>query len=480
MNVIKSFIRKYRGMQVQARASIWYTICNVLQKGISFIVIPIYIRVLTTEEYGVYTVFQSWRDILIIFATLNLYAGVFTKAMVDFEDDRDVYTSSMQGLSTLVTGAMFIVYICASPTWNRLLDLDLVTMLLLFLYFVFYPALTFWTVRKRVENDYRKMVVVTLLVSVLTPAVSLMLFYGTSLRERAVVWGYLVVQSLFGGYFYVRQFLAGRTFYHRDYWVKALRFNIPLIPHYLSLIILGQADRIMIKEYCGKSDAAIYGLAHQLATVMSIVTNAVNSSFVPWVYDRFKRKRFGDIGGISTKLCVFVAAMTLGLTIVAPEIIRIVGTDEYQAAVWAIPPVALSVYYTFCYGLFCDIEFYYGETHYVMLASVIGAALNIVLNAIFIPRFGFLAAGYTTMVCYFIFMLMHYLFMRRVCRKMDIPLNVFNVPAIAVLTAAITGICLLCIQVYPLMWLRYAVVLVMAAVVIVKRRTIIELLRRNK
>ena len=69
MNIIK----KYNNMAVQAKASIWYTICNFFQKGISFVVVPIYVRLLSTSEYGDWSVFQSWRDILIIFASLNLY-----------------------------------------------------------------------------------------------------------------------------------------------------------------------------------------------------------------------------------------------------------------------------------------------------------------------------------------------------------------------------------------------------------------------
>lgn len=104
---LKSAFNKYRSSPVQMKASLWYAICNILQKGISFIVIPIYVRLLTTSEYGHYSVFISWKDIIIIFATLNLYCGVFTKAIVDYKNDRDRYTSCMQGLSTVITIIVF-------------------------------------------------------------------------------------------------------------------------------------------------------------------------------------------------------------------------------------------------------------------------------------------------------------------------------------------------------------------------------------
>ena len=137
---ISTLIQKYKDSPIQARASIWYTICNILQKGISFLIVPIYVRVLTTAEYGQYSVFQSWKEILIIFATLNLYCGVFTKAMVDYPDDRDQYTSCMQGLTTILTMAMFVIYCVSNPLWEKIMVMDTVTTILMFAYFVFYPA----------------------------------------------------------------------------------------------------------------------------------------------------------------------------------------------------------------------------------------------------------------------------------------------------------------------------------------------------
>ena len=126
---------QYKNMSVQARASIWYTICNFFQKGISFIVVPIYVRLLTTAEYGEWNVFQSWRDILIIFASLNLYCGVYTKTLVDNRDDRDRYTSSMQGLGTLISIGLLLIY-CLIRKWsNRVIGLTTPYMLLLFLMF---------------------------------------------------------------------------------------------------------------------------------------------------------------------------------------------------------------------------------------------------------------------------------------------------------------------------------------------------------
>lgn len=52
-----------------------------------------------------------------------------------------------------------------------------------------------------------------------------------------------------------------------------------------------------------------------------------------------------------------------------------------------------------------------------MLASIFGAVLNIILNYIFINIFGYFAAGYTTLFCYIIYAIMHYMFMKKICRE---------------------------------------------------------------
>lgn len=476
MNHIDKIMKKYRQMPAPAKASVWYAVCSILQKGISFVVIPIYTRILTTTEYGQYSVFQSWSNILIIFATLNLYCGVFTKAMVDRSDDRDRYTSSMQGLSTVLTTVLFLVYLVSAKLWNAIFEMSTTTMVLMFIYFIFYPSFSFWSVRQRVEYKYKMMVTVTLLVSVATPIVSILLLTFTSLRANAVIWGYMIVQIVVGGFFYIYQFVRGKVFYIKEYWVYAAKFNIPLIPHYLSLIVLGQADRIMIKEYCGDDKAGIYNLAYQVSMIMNIFVAAVNNSMVPWIYGKLKTKEYESIKDITRKLCILMAMITVGAVLVAPEIIRILGTIEYLEAVWIVPAVAISVYVTFCYGLFSNVEFYFNATNFVMIASVVGAILNIILNAVFIPACGFIAAGYTTLVCYFVFMVMHYEFMKKICRKKIGQEKVYDIKFIFISCILLCGVGGICIVLYNGWIVRYGIILTVMALLVVKRKKVIDLI----
>ncbi len=472
--------KKYKQLPIQAKASLWYTICSFLQKGISLIVVPIYVRLLTTGEYGEWNVFQAWRDILIIFASLNLSAGVFTKTLVDREDCRDAYTSSMQALGTLITCGMLVLYLLLRPAANRLLHLNTPLMLLLFLYFIVYPAFSFWGTRQRVEYRYKPMVVLTVLMSLLTPTVSLLLLRFTDLRAKAMILGYLLVQCGVGLVFYVVQFWRGKCFYSREFWLYALRFNIPLVPHYLSLIVLNQADRIMIEHYCGESDAGIYSFAYQLGYAINVLISAINGSRVPWTYEQFKNKVYDRLKPITNSLALMLGAAVLLVSLMAPEVIKILGTAEYTSAMYVIPVVTLGIYYTYVYDLYASIEFYFAAPKFVMYASVTGALLNVVLNAIFIPRFSFIAAAYTTLACYLVFMLMHFLFSRRVLRREKITDPVYDNKALFGISALVTAVCLASMLTFTYPLLRLGLALALLGVCYLRRNAIKQLLTTIK
>ncbi|MTV91115.1 lipopolysaccharide biosynthesis protein, partial [Streptococcus pneumoniae] len=166
---MKKILNKYYSISTPVKASIWFTICNVLQKGISMITVPVFTRVLTTEQYGVYSVYQSWYSIIGVFATLNLYYGVFNNGMIKYEKDKNVFTSSMQGLTTTVTAIFLLIYLIGIDFWNSLLGLPTLLILVMFFDLFFTPAYSFWVARQRFEYKYRNLVFITFIIAIGSP-----------------------------------------------------------------------------------------------------------------------------------------------------------------------------------------------------------------------------------------------------------------------------------------------------------------------
>ena len=108
---MKKYLNIYKQMPVQMKASLWFLICSFIQKGISMITTPIFTRILTTQEYGQYSVFNAWLQILTPIVCLNLYAGVYAQGIVKFEDDRHRYSSALQGLCLTLTVLWAAIYL---------------------------------------------------------------------------------------------------------------------------------------------------------------------------------------------------------------------------------------------------------------------------------------------------------------------------------------------------------------------------------
>jgi len=469
MSFIRNVLKKYETIPVPVKASIWFAICSFLQKGISMITMPIFTRLLTTSQYGVYTVYQSWYSVISIFATLNLSAGVFYNGMVKFEHDRDRFTSSMEGLSTIVTSILFFIYLLNRSFWNNLFGLSSLLVIAMFVELFFVPAYSLWSARQRFDYQYKRIIVVTTIITVMSPLIGVIAVISTTYKAEARVLSYVGVQICVGMVLYIYNMIKGKVFAVKEYWKFALWFNIPLIPHYLSMSILGQADRIMISKMVGNSEAAIYGVAYNISQLMVLVTNAISNSFNPYTYKAIKDKKYCDVGKYANVLLLLVGCAVIAMACFGPEIIRIFASEEYYDARWIIPPVALSVYFIFLYPLFSNVEFYFEANKFVMMASVMGAIVNIVLNYVFINLLGYIAAGYTTLVCYILFVIGHYLFHIKVLDKNLPNVRIYDMKFIVGFSVILVAFVLGIVFVYDIIFVRYLIIVITGAFILKKR-----------
>ena len=165
----QQLLQKYSDSPVQVKAAVWFFVCMILQKGISVITTPIFTRLLTTSEYGQFTVFNSWLSIATIIVTLNLFAGVYTQGLIKFDTDRNVFSSTLQGLTLVLTLICTGVYLAFHDFFNHVMSLTTTQVLAMLVIMWSSTAFGFWSAEQRVLYKYKKLVVLTLIVSVLQP-----------------------------------------------------------------------------------------------------------------------------------------------------------------------------------------------------------------------------------------------------------------------------------------------------------------------
>ena len=471
---------RFINMSAPAKAAIFFTICNILQKGISLISTPIFTRLLTTQQYGVYTIYNSLYSIISIFATINLSYGVFLTGLTKFEQDRQRFTSALIGLSTTITGVLFVIYLLFKEFWNNLFELSTLIMVTMFVEMFFVPAFYFWSNVQRNIYRYKALVAITLGMSIANPFIGIVAVSLSEHKAEARILTSVFVQVCVGLVFYVLQAYRGKKLYVKKYWKYALAFNIPLIPHYLSMTALQQADRVMIGRMEGTTQAAIYGIAYTVSTLMTLVTQAINNSFTPFTYQALKTKKYSDIGKIANLLLVLVGSGCICAMAFGPEIIKIFAPKEYYEAIWIIPPVSASVYFMFLYPLFGNIEFYFAKTKFTMLASCGGAIVNIILNYIFIKQFGYLAAGYTTLACYVLFAVLHFVAYNNIRKNRLEQTTVYNIKFMAFFSLVMLLVMGFVLIIYNNFIVRYLLIIIICGLLFGNRTKIIKLLKKQK
>lgn len=473
---MNKLLQKYNSITVQAKAAFWFTMCSFLQKGISFVTVPIFTRLMSTEQYGTYSMYLSWLQVFTVISTLYIYHGVTDNAMSKFDNDRDRYISSMQGLTVCITT---IVMMLTFIFWHGIHDfvgLSYIMMLLMFLEIYVTPALAFWSSKQRFEYKYRRLVIITLVKSILNPCLGIAAVCLSDEKDLARVISTVTVEFIVCGAIMALQFIRGKVFYDKRYWGYSLRLAVPIVPHYLSGIILNQGDRIVISKIVGNSAVAFYGVAYSIGWIVQIFVRAINSAITPWIYERLKESDIRPIQRRSGSILLLVFLMIIGLMLISPEVVLIFGSSKYADAVYVIPPVAGSVFFVFLYGFLSFPEFYYEKTGFLMMASIAAAVVNIVLNVIFIPLYGYVAAAYTTLACYVLYSLGHYIVGGKILKDNTGFKAIIDVKITLVLSVAIIIISCTVHLFFDWIVLRYLIILIGAAAAFIKRKKIVELI----
>ena len=474
MSVINKISGKWSNLTVGAKATIVYFSASLVNKAIAYITTPLFTHMLTSEEFGQVTHFSTWQSLIGIVAMFCLQAGVFNNGMIEYEDDRDGFTLSMLALSNLITVIVASVLLISPGTTQRLLKVDQPLIYLMIIGFVFQPAYSFWYTRQRYEYRYKSAATMVVVMHVAGPLAAILCIAGNVTGNHVYdrLFGTELTLLLFYIVFYIRIIIKGKAKIQTKYWKFAFFFNLPLIPHYLSQYLMNGCDKIMITSLINESATAYYGVAYTVAAVVSVFWTSLNSSLVPFTYERCKRKDYRAIEKTIEPLWYCFAIVCFLLMVFAPEVMSMLAPEEYKAGMYVIPPVIGGVFFQALYYSFANINYYYKKTKYVMYASLIAAIVNIILNYLLIPIYGFVIAGYTTLVSYMIQAAIDYYAMQKVIKEMDEGENCFHLKNIITISSIVVGVAC----VFPLCYsndiIRFSVLGIMAVFLVLFRKKV--------
>lgn len=444
------FFSKYKNFSPAVKASMWYTFSSILIKGVSFFTVPIFSRVLSAEDYGKYSLYTSWVQLFTVVTTLNLFMGVYLKGLVKYEEKRNEYVSSMQILVTIITAIWLVIIIAFNGFFEQVLNLPKEFIFIMLFQILMVSAINFWSTRLRFEFRYLPFVFISLLIGIGTPIVNLVAIWFSNNPGNSMLYSFSIYQMLIGSFFFFKNLDFKTIKKSPKYWRFALKFNIPLIPYYLSQMALDQVDRVMIAHYYGQREVAMYNIPYQISMTLTIVSTSISNSFTPVLYKKIKE---GSEYGLREKqnyIFILIGIACFVINLLAPEVLSFLAPKEYASGVWIIGPVVLGIYFKYAVNTFNNIEFYYEKPSISMVVSIMAAVSNVGLNAWLLPRTSYTVAGYTTLICFVLSTLIHIFFIKRMKYNQSIDIKRFIQISTVLVTVTLASQLL-----YSVFFLRY-------------------------
>lgn len=477
-SIVKNTLDKYHQMPKTLKAALWFTVSNILLKGISFITLPIFTRLMTPNEYGILSLYQSWVLIVSIVITLNVWTGGFNVGIAKNPDIKEKFASAAQGLGMTISFFFLTITLLFINPISDFFGLSKVITLSVLLNVIFIVPVNTWLQKKRYDFSYKEVVLVSVLTAVINPLLGYFLVVNTIYKADARIFSILIVEIIFGLILFILNQKKGLKFYDKQIWKYIFCFNIALIPHYLSYQILNQSDRIMIAKMCSNADAAVYSIAYSFSMLMVLITSAVESVITPLTFRKLKEEKTTDLKRIVNFAIILIAFCCILLMCAIPDVFKFLLPKSYYEALYVVPILTLATFFQFMYPLFSNIELFYERKKYIAFASCFGAVLNITLNFIFIGLYGYKAAAYTTLLCYIVFCVLHYIFMNKILN--DNKRNrIYDIKFIMIVSLILLICTFIILKLYSISLIRYIIIMLIIISAILNKNKLIFCLKNN-
>ena len=410
---------------------------TILVKAVNLISIPVFSRVLTTIEYGQVDVFMTYVNIFMIIMGLD-FIGVVGKGRLDHERDADEFITSSLLFTTIFSVGVVIVINIVFPLIQVAFGMDRLTVNIMLLYSYAMFIISFRAAEYNFYYEYKKNMVMSLSVALGNFALSIILIETVFKGQK--FWGRIIGAMLPTVViaFFVYLYLARRGHWQmkKDHVRYSLEFGVPLIPHNLSHMVLSSADKVMINSMISASASGIYSLVYTLGMMIQVMMEAMNNVFGPWLFRQLKKEENAAIRYVQKYYLLMYCVVTIAVMAISPEIIKIVGAKEYWEGIPMVMWVVYATFINFTYTLYVNVEFFYKKTMLISTGTIMAALVNILLNGLFLKRFGYQFGAISTLISYLALLIFHMIIVNFVIKK-NVTDNVFVI-AIALLVLGMT------------------------------------------
>ena len=479
--MIYSYIIKlfnwYKGLSLPVKAGVWFTFCNFLLRGITMLTTPIFTRILSKEQYGIISVFTTWQSIFVLVGTLSLCKAQM-KLYVKY-NDKERILSSLCFLSIIISFIWFVIFALFFREIPDLLGLPYKLVICLVLSILINGGLNCWLVHQRYIYNYATIILLTIFQTIISTIISVICVLTISPTAESRLIPSTVIGLIVSIIIYISVFRNNKTLFDKDNWLFSITFSFCLMPHYISEFILQGSDKLMINKMCGFEDTAIYSIAYSVGSIITLLTSSINSSFAPYQYQQIKSKNYKDLAKSANDIFALVAIVLILVMLFSREIVILFGSYKYIDSVKAIIPICLGIFFNYMFQIFSRVQEYFENKATVVISSLLCAVLNIILNYIYIKRDGYIAASYTTFICYFSFCILHYYFYKKVCNKELNGQGIYDIRGLCLISLLLILSAILVYFINQYLMLKYIIIITLLIILIIHRKKILKIITRK-
>lgn len=412
-----------------------YLAANVVTALVALIAIPVYSRLLEPSDYGVLSVFNSAVTILVAVLPLGTHSAIGRYYYEGKEDYPELIGTTVI-LSVCAFASMSLLLI---PWWLDLAKLVSVPGNII-------PLVLAVSALRIVQSFHNQLFTArksSLLVAVsnlarvvgeFAIAVLVLLGLHESLYLGPIA-GQVVAAAALSAFCIWKLRKHTKLCFRAEHARYVLAFGAPLIIYQLGGILLGAADRFMIAAILGTSETGVYALSYNLGMTVSLVFVAISQAWVPYYYALMREKRYDEHDRQLELVIRIICACGLLVGVIGSEVARPLIGPAFHGGLNLVGIVAVS-YVWRGLGQAYSRNFQFAKR--TALSSgvfVVAAVVNVVLNWIFLPRWGIAAAAYTTLFSFIVMLALAWAINRQVVRLHAIAVRRWALPVLLVCIA---------------------------------------------
>lgn len=378
-----------------------FAISSLSTKVITFLMVPFYTYVLTTNDYGILDIIYTTTNMLFPIISLSIYNAVLRYAMENASNKSQVFSN---GLFITLIGIFVCYFLVPLFRYSELLYEYTWYIYFLIVVHCIYSLLSEFA---RGIEQTKKFVIGNIIV-VATVAISNLTLLGIF---KMGIRGYITASVI--GYVAAIIYLAISVKVHKYFTISVMNlkdnrllkemlwYSIYLVPNTLFWWIINSLDRYMILYYYDPTLNGIYAIACRIPVLLTATSQVFVQS---WQLSAMKE--YGTSSGVEftnkifSKMCVILLVISSGIMVILKVFLKIYVAEKYYSA-WQPSSILIIS------AAFSIVASFVGTSYVVakknlgnMLSTMTGAVVNFCMNLLLIPRWGLNGAAIATAISY--------------------------------------------------------------------------------